>query len=207
MITDHVIGPVTFGSGPDPCEGNKAMHCVTSSGRPVPVALRVLERFLDILARTCRVITGFSLVFLTAIFGWLVFGRYVLNATPTWVEQAALILVMTIAFLGAAVGVHENGHLSVMMLRDALPRRWNAALALASDIILGAFGVLMAVFGARLTLFKWDTMIPLLNLPEGLRSLPLTISGGLIFLFCLGHVVRRLACPGRTDPLHNQQGI
>ncbi|MEO0760687.1 MAG: TRAP transporter small permease subunit, partial [Pseudomonadota bacterium] len=72
--------------------------------RALPAVLRRTDSVLDALAAVCRVLTGVSLVALTVIFGWLVFGRYVLNATPTWVEQAALLLVMTIAFLGAAVG-------------------------------------------------------------------------------------------------------
>ena len=39
------------------------------------------------------------MVVLLATFGWLVFGRYVLNVTPTWVEQLALVLVGYITFL------------------------------------------------------------------------------------------------------------
>ncbi|WP_300035363.1 TRAP transporter small permease [uncultured Roseobacter sp.] len=153
-----------------------------------PVA--AFERLLDSIAAICRVLTGVSLVFLTVIFGWLVFGRYVLNATPTWVEQAALLLVMTIAFLGAAVGIHENTHLSVTVLRTAVPEKVQRILAAASDILLAGFGFLMLWQGAKLTAFKWGSMIPLIHLPEGLRSLPLTIGGGLIVLFTLGHLMR-----------------
>ena len=39
------------------------------------------------------ILTGVAMVVLTVSFGWLVFGRYVLNETPTWVEQSALLLV------------------------------------------------------------------------------------------------------------------
>ena len=38
-------------------------------------------------------ISSTALVILVVTFGWLVFGRYVLNVTPTWVEQVALLLV------------------------------------------------------------------------------------------------------------------
>lgn len=148
---------------------------------------------LDGLCNACRLLTGVSLVFLTAIFGWLVYGRYVLNATPTWVEQAALLLVMMIAFLGAAVGVHENSHLSVTLLRTSVPRPVRNALLFISDLLLAGFGFLMAWYGAQLTIFKWGSAIPLIHLPEGLRSLPLTIGGGLIMLFSIGHLYRLLA--------------
>jgi TRAP-type C4-dicarboxylate transport system permease small subunit len=149
-----------------------------------------IDATLDFIAGICRVVTGFSLVFLTVIFGWLVYGRYVLNATPTWVEQVSLLLVMVIAFLGAAVGVHEQSHLSVTLLRTAAPPWMRTILVIVTDLALALFGGLMLVYGARLTLFKWDTMIPLIQLPEGLRSLPLTICGALIMLFSLGHLLR-----------------
>ena len=155
-----------------------------------PAFMGVMDAVLDGIATFCRFLTGVSLVVLTVIFGWLVYGRYVLNATPTWVEQVALLLVMTIAFIGAAVGIHENTHLSVTMLRTAGPRWLRGILVVLSDLFLAGFGALMLWFGGKLTLFKWDSMIPLINVPEGLRSLPLTVGGGLILLFSLGHLLR-----------------
>lgn len=155
-----------------------------------PPFLRRLDTVLDAIAAICRLVTGVSLVVLTVIFGWLVFGRYVLNATPTWVEQAALLLVMVIAFLGAAVGIHENTHLAVTAGRSVSPPWLRTVFAAATDLLLGVFGLLMLTYGAKLTMFKWGSMIPLIQLPEGLRSLPLTMGGGLILLFSLGHLLR-----------------
>ena len=61
-------------------------------------------RVLAALAQTCLVIAGVQLVTLISIFGWLVWGRYVLNDTPTWVEQLALLLVMmSFSFMTCAV--------------------------------------------------------------------------------------------------------
>jgi TRAP-type C4-dicarboxylate transport system permease small subunit len=152
----------------------------------------LLDRGLDLVAAFCKLLTGISMVVLTSNFGWLVFGRYVLNSTPTWVEQVSLLLVMLIAFLGAAVGVHENTHLSVTAFRSAAPDRLRAALVLVTDLLMAGFGLAMAWYGTTLTIFKWGSKIPLIQLPEGLRSLPLAVGGGLIFLFAVGHVLRIL---------------
>ncbi len=152
--------------------------------------IRSMDVVLDGIATICRLVTGLSLVFLTIIFGWLVFGRYVLNATPTWVEQAALLLVMVIAFIGAAVGVHEHSHLSVTILRNSVAPRLRPVFMALTDLLLAGFGILMLWHGAQLTMFKWASNIPLIQVPEGLRSLPLTIGGGLILLFSAGHLLR-----------------
>ena len=168
----------------------------------IPPAIRRMDAVLDMLALICRVLTGVALVVLTVIFGWLVYGRYVLNATPTWVEQVALLLVMLIAFLGAAVGVHDNSHLSVSMLRSAVHARIRLVFVVLTDLVMIGFGGLMLWYGTQLTIFKWGSLIPLIQLPEGLRSLPLAISGGLILLFSVGHLIRLAAgVDARTDSI------
>jgi TRAP-type C4-dicarboxylate transport system permease small subunit len=78
--------------------------------------------FLDKVAYLCNIITGLALVIMTVIFSWLVYGRYVLNSTPTWVEQVSLLLVVLIGFLGAAIGIHKKTHLGVTYFRDRMPR-------------------------------------------------------------------------------------
>ena len=83
-----------------------------------------LERLLDLFSKICLILAGTALVAMTLMFAWLVYGRYVLNDTPTWVEQYSHLLVMVIAFLGASVGVRQDTHLSVVIFRSA-------------DIILG----------------------------------------------------------------------
>ena len=135
-------------------------------------------------------LTGVMLVVLTLIFGWLVYGRYVLNATPTWVEQLSLLLVAYITFLGAAVGVHEGSHLSVDYLRTRCPRLLRRLLERLSLLVMTAFGLVMAYAGYQLTLFKWGSDIPLLGVPEGVRAIPVAVGGALVALFAVGHLAR-----------------
>lgn len=155
-----------------------------------PAFLRPMDKVLDFLARVCTFIAGIAIVVMTVIFAWLVFGRYVLNDTPTWVEQVSLLLVMVIAFLGAAAGVHNHTHLSVVIFRNIVPPFVRRIFVVISDILMAGFGGMMFWFGLELTKFKWGTLIPLIQWPEGLRSLPLTISGALLFLFSTGHLIR-----------------
>jgi len=163
-----------------------------------------VEAVLDVLASACKVVAGVAIVGLTAIFGWLVWGRYVMNDTPTWVEQIALLLIMLITFLGAAVGVREGTHLSVTLFADAAPPRLRTALAVVAHVVMAGFGALTAWHSAKLTLFKWSSEIPLIHLPEGLRAAPIAVSGALVCLFSLGHLLRILrgqaadAAPGAS---------
>jgi len=147
------------------------------------------DRLLDIICQINIVITGTMLVVLTVIFGWLVFGRYVLNATPTWVEQVSLLLIVYIGFLGASVGVHKKTHLGVAVFREMSPPPVQRLFDFITHLTLAVFGLVMIVCGYQLTAFKWATKIPLINVTEGLRALPIFISGIFIFLFSIGHLI------------------
>lgn len=155
-------------------------------------------RVLHGIATLCMGVASVQLVILIAIFGWLVWGRYVLNDTPTWVEQLALILVVWITFLGGAVGVWTKSHLSVEFIREMLPRaaagplRW---LSLAGILV---FSLALAIYGTQLTLDTWSRRIPMLGVAEGLRAMPMAICGILSALFTLYHMVEHAR--GR-DPL------
>ncbi len=148
-----------------------------------------LDAVLGALSSFCKVVAGISLVILTAIFGWLVWGRYVMNDTPTWVEQVSLLLVMVITFLGAAVGIRENTHLGVSYFRDAAPQPLRLVFMIVTHIVMAAFGAIMAWHSYELVLFKWGSEIPLIHLPEGLRAVPIMLCGGLVCLFSVGHLI------------------
>lgn len=143
----------------------------------------MIDTFLEWLRRACLFAASAALVFLVISFGWLVFGRYVLNATPTWVEQSALLLICYIVFLGAAVGVREETHIGVTLFRDVMPSTIQKVLIIFIDFALAAFGAAMLTAGIMLMQFGWDTKLPMLNIPESFRTLAITSCGGLIFLF------------------------
>lgn len=134
-------------------------------------------------------VSACALLVLVAIFGWLVFGRYVLNATPTWVEQLSLLLVVYITFLGAAAGVFEETHLGVTFLRDALPGPARRLVAMIADSMLAGFGLVMMLASLELFEFGWSTKLPMLNIPESFRTLPAVLCGGMIFLFAGARVI------------------
>lgn len=158
------------------------------------------ERALDGLSFICMLVASIALVVLVATFGWLVFGRYVLNATPTWVEQLALLLVCYITYLGAAVGIHENTHLGVTIFRDMMGTRISTFLKLVIDIVLAAFGLIMLIASIELVKFGWATLLPMLSIPESFRSLSAAFCGGLVFVFAGLRAIFRISClvKGRT---------
>lgn len=143
----------------------------------------------DILSKICIFIGAIGVCVMVVTFGWLVFGRYVLNVTPTWVEQLALVLVCYITFLGAAAGIHSQSHLGVTLFRDMTPPKFQLFLRGVSYTLVGLLGVAMFVFSLELTQFGWSTLLPMLDVPEGVRTASAMICGALVALFSFSHLL------------------
>ncbi|WP_237763533.1 TRAP transporter small permease [Falsirhodobacter sp. alg1] len=153
--------------------------------------LRAVERALEFVSGLCIAIASVAVAVLVLTFGWLVFGRYVLNATPTWVEQLALLLICYIAFLGAAAGVREDTHIGVTLFRDMVPVTGRKVMIILVDIVLCGFGAIMLTAGITLMRFGWATDLPMLNIPESFRTLAITSCGGLVMLFAGLRAIQR----------------
>ncbi len=149
---------------------------------------RVTHRAADLLI----VLAASGLVLMTVIVGYQVFGRYVLNASPSWSEQAALTLMIWFVFFAAAAGVREGFHIRIVALEQALGPRGKMVMRLFSECVVGACGLAMMVWGGELVARTWSHVIPSLGLPRGLAYLGLPISGALIFLFSLERVLELL---------------
>jgi TRAP-type C4-dicarboxylate transport system permease small subunit len=140
---------------------------------------------------------GVALITLIAITGWQVWGRYVLNDSPTWAERLALLLILVVSLPIAAVGLREDFHLGISVIAELLPKRVQRWVKVFNAVVLGLFGLAMAWFSWDLVAGTWNRNIPLLGVPQAFQYLPLVICGGLIVVFMIERLVGLL--PGGDD--------
>lgn len=156
-------------------------------------AVAALSSVLDVVARVVIGLAGLTLVGLIIITGWMVFGRYVLNDTPTWVERAALLSILFVSLPVAAVGVRERFHMAVEIAVSALPDGVRRGTEAVVELLLLGFGLVMLTWADTLAEMMWGFRIPLLGLPQGMQFVPMMICGALTSLFAAEHLLRRLA--------------
>ncbi len=152
--------------------------------------MKAFSRTLDVLAALTVGLASVALVGLIAMMGWLVFGRYVLNDTPTWIERAATLAILAIAMPVAAVGVRERFHLSVLGIRETLPLGMQRWIAVGCDIVMGLFGLAMAVWSWELVGMVGAFKIPLLGISQGWTYVPMSLGGALMVLFAIEQVLK-----------------
>jgi TRAP-type C4-dicarboxylate transport system permease small subunit len=126
-----------------------------------------------------------GLIAMTAVIGWQVFGRYVLNSSPSWAEQTALLLMIWYVFFAAAAGVREGFHIRILAMQSLLPPRGQHAMRFVAHLVVGVSGIVLAIWGAELVARTWSHVIPTLSLPRGVAYLPVPVSGVLMVLFTI----------------------
>jgi TRAP-type C4-dicarboxylate transport system permease small subunit len=140
-------------------------------------------------ARFCMVSSVAGLLVIVVIVFWQVFGRYVLNSSPTWTESLALILVLYVTLIGAAVGVRDAGHIGMESLLVLASDRIRNRIELLIHFLVMIFGAAMIYNGLVLGSSVSSYKIPNLGLPEAIRYAPLVLSGVLIISFSIEHVI------------------
>ncbi len=149
----------------------------------------MLTKFCSAVAKLSLMTAVVLLLLLILCVQWQVFGRYVLNDTPTWAENLALLLVLFVTAFGLAVGVRDAGHIGLESLVVLLPEVWQRRIGFLIHFLVGLFGALMVHGGWKWALAKWDEKKPMLPVPDGIDYVPIIIAGALVLLFSIEHIV------------------
>ena len=132
---------------------------------------------------------------LVGLLGVVVYGvvlRYVFNNAPPYVEQVALLLVISVAMFGAAAGVRDAGHIGLDSLVALLSERLQFWCAIGVCALSIVFGLALLVGSAQMALSTYESTIPTLGLSEAYRYLPVLLGGALIAAFALEHLMARI---------------
>ena len=156
---------------------------------PVSEVLSGASRKVSLFAKW---FSGIGLLIMTAIISMQVFARYVLNDSPAWAEQAALLLMIWYVFIAAAAGVREGFHIRIAIFADSMPERLRHFVLIGAHVVVVAFGVSMAIFGVELARETWQHVIPTLGISRGYAYVPIALSGVLMTGFAIEQLIAEL---------------
>jgi TRAP-type C4-dicarboxylate transport system permease small subunit len=124
-----------------------------------------------------------SMIFVIICFS--VFTRYLLNYVPSWSEEVPRYLLVWITYLGAALAVKYKEHLSLDAFFNMMPLRARQVGHLILNVLIGAVGVIMLVFGIGLVRQFGDDLMESIAVKNIWFYLAMPISGGLMILYII----------------------
>jgi len=132
---------------------------------------------------------------LSGLLAVVVYGvvlRYVFNDAPPYVEQVALLLVISVAMFGAAAGVRDAGHIGLDSLVVLLSERLQFWCGIVVFVLGAVFGATLLVGSVEMAISTHGSTIPTLGISEAYRYLPVLLGGVLIAAFSIEHLLAKL---------------
>jgi len=137
----------------------------------------------------------FCLAALGAIVIYGVVLRYVFNASQPYVEQVALLMVISVAMFGAAAGARESGHIGLDSVVKLLPAKVQAAVHAIVELLILAFAALLLWGSLHMATSTYRDTIPTLGISEAFRYLPPIMAAILIAIFSIEHLATQFLKP------------
>jgi TRAP-type C4-dicarboxylate transport system permease small subunit len=109
--------------------------------------------------------------------------RYGFKSGIHWAEEISLVIVIWFTFISMALGVKENLHINISVLPSKLPKKFFLILDVLKDLLEILIGVILVIYGWRLTLNGARSFLPATQIPNSINYIVLPIVGIFIILY------------------------
>lgn len=142
------------------------------------------RKAMDALYLACVIVSGVSLVLISAVIPWAVYTRYVMDRASSWPEPMAILLTIVLTFFGAAACYRDGMHMRVTVITDRIPVPAQRLTALAAELLMALIALFMVIWGFGLVETTWHQTIdefPFLRV--GITYLPIPLGGLVTLIF------------------------
>lgn len=157
------------------------------------------------LVRPLRIAVGVALIVVVGVTLLQIALRYFFNAPLVWSEELAKLLIVWIAFIGAAAVCWDGRHLNVDVFYTMLPPRPRSVVRALNALISIAFLAVLGWTSVKLVILENVQDLSALPLPAGVVRLAATVGAALMIAAIIGRIVYVRPRYRRTDPAYGQE--
>jgi len=155
----------------------------------VHAAIAFTRRLERVIGHVEEVVGILLVALLAVVVNLQIFARYLFHAPFMWPEEAARLLMIWIAFIGAAALTRRGADMAVDTFVLMMPDRWQRRFVIMKDVVMAALFMFVAMQGYKLAVAVAGMPLIALGWPTAMLAWPLVI-GGLLISF---HSVMRVA--------------
>lgn len=154
-----------------------------------PSLLLRMNKFSQNLGKIEMVMTCSFLLVMVAIVGLSVFLRYVLKSPLIAGMNFATLLLVWMSFFGASFVYREKGHIALEFIVNRFPSTIRRLIMVSIYSVIAITLITMVVQSGYLIVVQWKQQIVALGIPRSFLSLPIAITGILMILTTLQHII------------------
>ncbi len=157
--------------------------------------LRRMNKLSQVLGKIEIVISCTILLVMVAIVGISVFLRYVLKSPLIAGMNFATLLLVWMTFFGASFVYREKGHISIEFIVDRFPPAVQRFIMVLIYSVVAITLITTVVQSGYLIEVQWKLQIVALGIPRSFLSLPIGITGVLMLLTTINHILSEFQTP------------
>lgn len=133
------------------------------------------EGYLQWSSRLVALVAGASLAVAVGVNAWNVVLRYGWNAGTVWHQEVALLAAFSIYFFAYGLIAKRQAYIRIEFFTGLLPASAQRFILIVNRVLVIGFHGLMFVFCLAAIELVWDEVTWILELPEALFFVPLTV--------------------------------
>lgn len=111
----------------------------------------------------------------------MVAGRYFFSKVPAWSEQFALFCMIWFAMFSIALAVRDDSHVKMEVVDMLVSPKALLGFKLFGNLCTLVFGVIMVIFGIKISALTWSTKLSAFRVPSGLQYFS-AVAGGFFMI-------------------------
>lgn len=136
--------------------------------------MRMIDKIISWVENLAVITLGLTIILLVVA---QVVSREVLNLPLTWSEESCRLCLVWLVFLGAAIAYRENEHINVTALTDKLSNQTNQALKVFFEVLMLLFTLVIIYQGYALSMKQMTSKFVTIDVPQGIQTLVIPVSG------------------------------
>lgn len=149
--------------------------------------MKKFDKICEIINNIASAITVALMVFLILLITWSVFSRFVLNDPVAWQYEITLICLSWIVFIGMSMTFHNDEHMRLTFVSNAMKPKMRAIWLSIMDMICFVFLVVAGYLAISVVQNSMGTMYQTIPVARGFFYLPFPI-GACMSLFQIVNV-------------------
>ncbi len=141
------------------------------------IIMKIADRYNAIINFICVVLLTAQIVSILV----MVAGRYFFGKVPPWSEQFALFCMIWFAMFSIALAVRDDSHVKMEAVDMLVSPKTLLWFKLFGNLCTLVFGIIMVIFGTRISMLTWSTMLSAFRVPSGLQYFS-SVAGGLFMI-------------------------
>lgn len=150
----------------------------------------LIDRFFDAVYKSIETLCKIILIFMVVVISYTVFGRFVLNDTPTWGEELSIFCMVWVSVLAASLAIRDGRHIRMTIINFIVPETISIFLHKAAYVLVLLIGFVFVTGGIGLYKLLTPAIIGALGISSKWLALALPVSGLAYILMVLARFRR-----------------